>query len=140
MAEKEDFAIILDYLPYGYPSSGRMTPVAQAIGEKSLALLELSVLAVEPLELSEELRLLALSFLLSLLELSPELELLEPSDALAPSLLSDFAVRRFWPEGDLWSVAYQPEPLKMIPAGVSTLRRLFLLHSGQRLRGSSLKD
>jgi putative nucleotide binding protein len=41
MTEKEDFAIILDYLPYGYPMSGRGQPVAQAIGEKTLALLEL---------------------------------------------------------------------------------------------------
>jgi len=41
MTEKEDNAIILDYLPYGYPLGGRMTPIAQAIGEKTLALLEL---------------------------------------------------------------------------------------------------
>jgi hypothetical protein len=41
---------------------------------------------------------------------------------------------------DLWSVAYQPEPLKTIPAGVITLRSLFLLHSGQRVSGSSLND
>ncbi|MEM4259350.1 MAG: DUF655 domain-containing protein [Candidatus Pacearchaeota archaeon] len=41
MAEKEDYAIILDYLPNGYPLGGRMTPIAQAIGEKNLSLLEL---------------------------------------------------------------------------------------------------
>lgn len=41
MAEKEDYAIILDYLPYGYPMDGRGQPIAQAIGEKNLALLEL---------------------------------------------------------------------------------------------------
>ncbi|MEK6893453.1 MAG: DUF655 domain-containing protein [Nanoarchaeota archaeon] len=41
MADKEDFAIILDFLPYGYPMGGKMTPIAQAIGEKHLALLEL---------------------------------------------------------------------------------------------------
>ena len=41
MAEKEDYAIILDYLPYGYPLGGRMTPIAQSIGIKTLALLEL---------------------------------------------------------------------------------------------------
>jgi putative nucleotide binding protein len=41
MTDKEDFAIILDYLLYGYPSTGRMMPIAQAIGEKSLVLLEL---------------------------------------------------------------------------------------------------
>jgi|SRR3989344_5460395 len=41
MTEKEDFAIILDFLPYGYPIAGKMSSIAQAIGEKSLALLEL---------------------------------------------------------------------------------------------------
>jgi putative nucleotide binding protein len=41
MAEKEDYAIILDYLPNGYPLGSRMTPIAQAIGEKNLSLLEL---------------------------------------------------------------------------------------------------
>ena len=41
MAEKEDYAIILDYLPYGYPMGERMTPIAQAVGIKTLALLEL---------------------------------------------------------------------------------------------------
>jgi putative nucleotide binding protein len=41
MTEKEDYAIILDYLPNGYPLGGRMTPIAQAIGEKNLSLLEL---------------------------------------------------------------------------------------------------
>ncbi|MEK6856131.1 MAG: DUF655 domain-containing protein [Nanoarchaeota archaeon] len=41
MTDKEDFAIVLDYLPYGYPMGGRGQPVAQAIGEKSLVLLEL---------------------------------------------------------------------------------------------------
>ena len=39
--EKEEYAIILDYLPYGYPMGGKMNPVAQAIGVKTLALLEL---------------------------------------------------------------------------------------------------
>lgn len=41
MGEKEDFAVVLDYLPYGYAMGERRTPIAQAIGEKSLALLEL---------------------------------------------------------------------------------------------------
>ncbi|MBI3334234.1 DUF655 domain-containing protein [Candidatus Pacearchaeota archaeon] len=41
MAEKEDYAIVLDYLPYGYPMGGKGQPVVQAIGEKTLALLEL---------------------------------------------------------------------------------------------------
>lgn len=41
MTQKEEFAIILDFLPYGYPMGKKMTPVAQAIGEKTLAILEL---------------------------------------------------------------------------------------------------
>ena len=41
MTEKEEFAIILDYLPYGYPMEQRGLPVAQAIGVKTLSLLEL---------------------------------------------------------------------------------------------------
>tara|TARA_Y100000310_G_C20694141_1_gene824272 strand:- start:791 stop:1336 length:546 start_codon:yes stop_codon:yes gene_type:complete len=43
MTEKEENVVILDYLPYGYPMArgGRMTPVAQAIGLKTLVLLEL---------------------------------------------------------------------------------------------------
>jgi putative nucleotide binding protein len=39
--EKEEFAIILDYLPNGYPLERKMMPVAQAIGKKNLVLLEL---------------------------------------------------------------------------------------------------
>ena len=42
MTEKEEYAIILDFLPYGYPIEGKMTPIAQAIGEKTLILLELA--------------------------------------------------------------------------------------------------
>lgn len=38
---KEENAIILEYLPNGYPLSKKMLPVAQAIGENSLILLEL---------------------------------------------------------------------------------------------------
>jgi|SRR3989344_667781 len=42
MTEKEEFAIILDYLPYGYPMDNKNRgPIAQAIGEKTFALLEL---------------------------------------------------------------------------------------------------
>ncbi len=39
--EKEENALILDYLPYGYPMGKRMSPIAQAIGTKTLVLLEL---------------------------------------------------------------------------------------------------
>ncbi|MEJ2267786.1 MAG: DUF655 domain-containing protein [Nanoarchaeota archaeon] len=38
---KEENAIILEYLPNGYPLEGKMMPIAQAIGEKNLTLLEL---------------------------------------------------------------------------------------------------
>jgi putative nucleotide binding protein len=41
MTDKDDYVIILDYLPYGYPMEGKNAPIAQAIGEKTLALLEL---------------------------------------------------------------------------------------------------
>ena len=39
--EKEEYALVLDYLPYGYPMGGKTNPVVQAIGIKTLALLEL---------------------------------------------------------------------------------------------------
>lgn len=39
--EKEENAIVLDYLPYGYPLEGKMMPVAQAIGAKNFVLLQL---------------------------------------------------------------------------------------------------
>lgn len=41
MKEKEEYAVILDYLPYGYPEEKRMSPIAQAIGVNTLVLLEL---------------------------------------------------------------------------------------------------
>lgn len=40
--EKEEYAIIIEYLPNGYPLEGKMMPIAQAIGEKNLVLLELA--------------------------------------------------------------------------------------------------
>jgi len=39
--EKEENAIVLEYLPNGYPLEKKMMPIAQAIGEKTLVLLEL---------------------------------------------------------------------------------------------------
>src|SRR4030042_762052 len=39
--EKEETAVVLDYLPNGYPLERKMMPVAQAIGKKNLVLLEL---------------------------------------------------------------------------------------------------
>jgi putative nucleotide binding protein len=39
--EKEEYAIVLDYLPYGYPLEKKMMPIAQAIGVKNFTLLQL---------------------------------------------------------------------------------------------------
>lgn len=41
MIEKEEQAIILDYLPYGYPLEKKMMPIALAIGSKNFTLLQL---------------------------------------------------------------------------------------------------
>ena len=41
MTEKEVHAIILDFLPYGYPLEKKMMPIAQAIGDKNCTLLQL---------------------------------------------------------------------------------------------------
>ncbi|PIN77106.1 DNA-binding protein [Candidatus Woesearchaeota archaeon CG10_big_fil_rev_8_21_14_0_10_34_12] len=41
MIEKEEYTIVLDYLPYGYPLEKKMMPIAQAIGMKNFTLLEL---------------------------------------------------------------------------------------------------
>jgi putative nucleotide binding protein len=53
MTKKEEYAIILDYLPYGYPLEGKMRPLAQAIGESGFALLQLIPRKGVPLELKE---------------------------------------------------------------------------------------
>ncbi len=42
MRKKDDYAIVLDYLPYGDPLEGKMFPFVQAIGEKYFALLKLA--------------------------------------------------------------------------------------------------
>ena len=39
--EREDNAIVLDFLPHGYPLGKKMMPIVQAIGKESLVLLEL---------------------------------------------------------------------------------------------------
>jgi len=41
MREKDEQAVVLDYLPHGYPLDKRMSPIVQAIGEKYFSLLEL---------------------------------------------------------------------------------------------------
>ena len=52
--EKEETAIILDYLPNGYPLEKKMMPIAQAIGKKSLILLELVPRRGISLDIGEE--------------------------------------------------------------------------------------
>jgi len=52
--EKEEYAIVLEYLPNGYPLEKRMMPLAQAIGKKNLTLLELVPRRGVILEVGEE--------------------------------------------------------------------------------------
>lgn len=52
--EKEEKAIILDFLPNGYPLEGRMLPIAQAIGTKHFTLLQLVPRRGITLQLKEE--------------------------------------------------------------------------------------
>ena len=52
--EKEESAIILDYLPNGYPLERKMMPIAQAIGKRNLTLLELVPRRGVSLEIGEE--------------------------------------------------------------------------------------
>jgi len=52
--EKEETAIILDYLPNGYPLERKMMPIAQAIGKKNLILLELVPRRGISLDIGEE--------------------------------------------------------------------------------------
>jgi len=54
MQEKEEKAIILDYLPHGYFGQERRTPVAQAIGIQNLTLLQLVPRKGISLSLKEE--------------------------------------------------------------------------------------
>jgi len=52
--EKEEYAIVLEFLPNGYPLEGKMMPIAQAIGEKNLTLLELAPRRGISLEIGEK--------------------------------------------------------------------------------------
>ena len=54
MKEKEEQAIVVDYLPYGYPLEKKMMPIAQAIGKKNFTLLELVPRRGLKLEVGEE--------------------------------------------------------------------------------------
>ena len=51
---KEEHAIILDFLPYGYPLDSKMMPLAQAIGTTGLTLLQLVPRRGERFEIGEE--------------------------------------------------------------------------------------
>lgn len=42
MRKKDDYVLMLDYLPYGYPLEGKMIPVVQAIGEQYFSLLQIA--------------------------------------------------------------------------------------------------
>lgn len=54
MKDKEDYAIVLDYLPYGYPLEKKTMPIAQAMGKKNFTLLELVPRRGIKLEVGEE--------------------------------------------------------------------------------------
>jgi len=51
---KEEYAIVLDFLPYGYPLEKRMMPLVQAIGEKKFTLLQLVPRRGEKFETGEK--------------------------------------------------------------------------------------
>lgn len=52
--EKEEYAIVLDFLPYGYPLEKKMMPIAQAMGKEHLTLLEIVPRRGVKLEVKEE--------------------------------------------------------------------------------------
>ena len=52
--EKDEYAIILEFLPNGYPLEGKMMPIAQAIGKTNLTLLELVPRRGITLEIGQE--------------------------------------------------------------------------------------
>ena len=54
MTDKEEYAIILDFLPYGYPLEKKMMPIAQAIGKDNFTLLQLVPRRGIKLELKEK--------------------------------------------------------------------------------------
>ncbi len=51
---REDNAIVLDFLPYGYPLEGRRMPLAQAIGTNGFTLLQLVPRRGEKFEIGEK--------------------------------------------------------------------------------------
>ena len=55
MTDKEEYALVLDYLPYGYPLEKKMMPLIQAIGINNLTLLQLVPRRGVKIELKEKL-------------------------------------------------------------------------------------
>jgi putative nucleotide binding protein len=53
--EKEEYAFVLDFLPYGYPLEKNRFPVVQAIGRKKLTLLQIVPRRGVQIDLKEEL-------------------------------------------------------------------------------------
>ncbi len=54
MREKEEYAIVLDFLPYGYPLESFRNPVVQAVGKNTLAILHLAPRRGMTFEIKEE--------------------------------------------------------------------------------------
>lgn len=54
-SKKEETALVLDYLPYGYPMENKRFPVIQAIGTKNLTLLQIVPRKGESIEVGEDL-------------------------------------------------------------------------------------
>lgn len=54
MNDKEETAIVIDFLPYGYPLEKKMMPIAQAVGKEHFVLLELVPRRGVKLETREE--------------------------------------------------------------------------------------
>ncbi len=52
---QEDYAIVLEYLPNGYPLEKKMMPIVQAIGENNFTLLELAPRRGVSIEVGEKL-------------------------------------------------------------------------------------
>jgi len=52
--EKEEIAVVLDYLPHGYPLERKMFPVVQAVGKNNFTLLEIVPRRGTNFELKEE--------------------------------------------------------------------------------------
>ena len=53
-SKKEEYAVVIDYLPYGYPLEKKMMPLVQAIGKKNLTLLQIVPRRGMTFELKEE--------------------------------------------------------------------------------------